>query len=91
MKTTRQTEVAVEESIVSLFADRPELCGFTVLLDGSLPLQMRLSEVGVWPAANPEELRVLCEEIRATLAEVVDERPDARELIAGRTFARSLH
>jgi len=87
MKSTRQTEVALEESIVSLFTDRPELCGFTVLLEGGLVL----SEVGVFPAAKPEDMRVICDEIRATLAEVVDERPDARELLAGRTFARALH
>ena len=91
MKTIRLIEAAVEESIVSLFTDRPELCGFTVHLEGGATAEMRLSEVGVWPAANDEELRALCDEIRATLAEVVDERPEAREILAGRTFARALH
>jgi hypothetical protein len=87
MKATRLIEAALEESIVGLFTDRPELCGFTVLEEGGLVL----SEVGVFPAAAPEELRILCEEIRATLAEVVDESPEARVLLAGRTFARTLH
>jgi hypothetical protein len=86
MKTTRRTEAQLEESIVSIFADCPELCGFTVARDGLV-----LSDVGVYPTGRPEELKRICEEIRAALVEVMDERPDAKALLAGRTFARALH
>jgi hypothetical protein len=87
MKNATRTEVKLEESIVSLFVERPELCGFTVTVEGGLVL----SDVGIYPAGRPEELRLICEEIRAALVEVIEQAPEARDLLAGRTFARSLH
>ncbi len=87
MKSTRQTAAEIEESLVSLFAGRPELHGFTVATEGGIVL----SHVGIFPTPSADEARRICEEIQATLAEVVDERPEARALLAGRTFARSLH
>lgn len=88
MKAARRTAVAqVEESLVSLFVDRPELCGFTVALDGALVA----SNVGLWPAPRPEEAKRICDEIRAALDDMVDGAPEARALLAGRTFARRLH
>lgn len=87
MKAARRTEAQLEDTLVALFADRPELCGFTLAVDGALVA----SNVGVFPAGRPEDLKLLCEEIRATLDEVMDERPEARSLLAGRTFARCLH
>ena len=83
----RMTEAELEESIVSLFTDRPELCGFTVKLEPELSLV----DVGVFPCTGSEDIQRLCEDIRAALLEVVEERPYARELLAGRTFARALH
>lgn len=87
MKSARRTAVQLEDTLVTLFAERPELCGFTLALDGKLVA----ANVGVFPAARPEDVNLLCEEIRATLEEVMDERPEARSLLAGRTFARRLH
>lgn len=87
MSTARRTEAQLEDSLVALFADRPELCGFTLALDGALVA----SNVGVFPSTSAEGLKVLCDEIRATLEELMDERPEARSLLAGRTFARRLH
>ena len=71
MKNATRTEVELEESIVSLFVERPELCGFTVIVDGGLIL----TDVGIYPAGPPEELRLICEEIHAALVEVMEERP----------------
>lgn len=82
MKTT-----AIENRIVSLFAGCPELCGFTVKLDGEL----MLSDVGLYPPLAAREVTHICEEIRDTLLSLIDEQPEARRLLAGRTFARSLH
>ncbi len=87
MKTARRTEAQLEESLVSLFADRPELYGFSLALDGALVR----AHVGIFPAARPEDLERICEDIRAALDEVLAERPEARQLLAGRTFARVLH
>lgn len=82
MKTTQ-----LENSIVSLFAGCPELCGFTVKLDGEL----MLSDVGLYPPLASGEVAQICEEIRDTLLTIIDEQPEARRLLAGRTFARALH
>jgi hypothetical protein len=38
-----------------------------------------------------EVAKLICEEIRETLVELIDERPEARLLLSGRTFARALH
>jgi hypothetical protein len=82
----RITAAELEESIVMLFTERPELCGFTIRQEGLV-----LSDVGLWPLPGPEELKLVCEEIHETLLELVEVRPEARQLLAGRTFARALH
>lgn len=82
MKTTQ-----IEDSIVSLFAGCPELCGFTVKLDGELVL----SDVGLYPPLPSVEVTQICLDIRDTLLTLIDEQPEARRLLAGRTFARALH
>jgi hypothetical protein len=87
MTNAHRAQAELEESLVSLFAGRPELCGFTVALDGALIL----SDVGVFPPGSPEDVKLLCEEIRYALAELMDTQPEARRLLAGRTFARILH
>ena len=72
-----------DERMASLFNRLPMLSGFCVQDDFSV------AEVAVdaWPgwSASPE----LVEEIGRLLQDLVDERPDARELLRGRTFARS--
>ncbi len=95
----RHVEAQLEESIVSLFGGFPSLCGFSVqdrpgLPDGgSAALQsgLFLTDIGLYPAPGLEEARMICEEIRETLVQLIDERPEARKLLSGRTFARSLH
>lgn len=79
--------VTCEDAIVSLFAGCPELCGFTVKFDGDVIL----SDIGLFPEPGAEDLRIICAEIRETLLTLVDERPEARRLLSGRTFARALH
>jgi hypothetical protein len=89
-------EAQLEASIDSLFAGFPALCGFSVQnrpaahsgsaeLDGGL----YLTDVGLFPQLGIEDVRTMCEEIRDALVELIDERPEALELLAGRTFARA--
>jgi hypothetical protein len=92
-------EMRLEESIVSLFQDLPALCGFAVrdragqpdggsaVLNGGL----FLTDIGLYPQPAVEVAKLICEEIRETLVELIDERPEARLLLSGRTFARALH
>ena len=93
------TAAELEESILALFGGFPQLCGFSVQDRPSqvgvgaeaLHAGLFLTEVGLYPVPNVEEAKMICEEIRDTLAQLIDERPQARELLTGRTFARSLH
>jgi hypothetical protein len=91
------TAAELEQSILALFGGFPSLCGFSIQdrpgRAGSESLQggLFLTEVGLYPVPNIEEAKFICQEIRDTLAQLIDERPQARELLTGRTFARSLH
>jgi hypothetical protein len=38
-----------------------------------------------------EEAQILCEEISATLNELLEARPEAADLLRGRTLARTFH
>ena len=52
---------------------------------------LRLSNVACHPALDGDEAELLCEEIAQALSELVDERPEAAELLRGRTLARIFH
>lgn len=85
-ETRRQrTEALLEARIGALFRRFPVLCGFSVEAD------LLLSDIAIdaWPgySAGPD----LYDEIANTLSGVLDERPDALELLRGRTFARTFH
>ena len=82
---SRRAEAQVEESIFSLFKDIPSLCGFTV------SRALELSDVGLYPLPAEDEAKLILEEIQDALARLVEERPEARNLVSGRTFARALH
>ena len=89
----------LEESLMTLFGEFPSLCGFAVqdrpgLPDGgaaTLHAGLFLTEVGLYPAPGLGEAKLICEEIRDTLVQLIDERPETLELLSGRTFARSFH
>jgi hypothetical protein len=95
----RHVAAQLEESIVTLFGEFPLLCGFSVQDRPGLPggastaahTGLFLTAVGLYPAPGLDEARLICEEIRDILVQLVDERPEAFALISGRTFARSFH
>jgi hypothetical protein len=68
-----------------LFRRCPWLCGFS--LDGEL----FVAELACHPPLDGQRAAMVADEIAHALSELVDEEPDAAELIRGRTFARSLH
>jgi hypothetical protein len=76
-------EADLEATINALFNEFPSLHGFAVGNGASL------IEVGddAWFGA-PGEVQ---EAIAETLGDFLDERPEAEELLRGRTFARALH
>ena len=75
----------VQDVVNTLFQRYPTLCGFSVKED------MSFSNVACHPALASEEAELLCEEISATLHELMEERPEAAELLRGRTLARTFH
>jgi hypothetical protein len=80
-----RAEAIVEEHVDALFRRVPMLSGFSLRHD----LEFADVSVDTWPGcgAGPE----LYQELVQTLAELAEERPDAVELLRGRTFARALH
>lgn len=84
----RRFEADVEARVRALFRRCPALCGFSVGDAGRGPA---LTELCVYPSSGFSAPADLCHEIVATLAELVDERPEAAALLRGRTFARVLH
>jgi len=77
----------LEASIDSLFRRCPALCGFTVQHSGALFVsEITVNPFAGWPA--PDELTY---QIVTALGELIDECPEASELLRERTFARVFH
>jgi hypothetical protein len=80
-----RAEAIVEEHIHALFRRLPMLSGFSLRED------LEFADVSVhgWPGytAGGE----LYHELVEALADLAEERPDAVELMRGRTFARAFH
>ncbi len=74
--------------VESLFARSPELAGFAVHLEAG---RLCLTDVGISPQLGRARHNEIFESIAAALAEMLDERPEAAELLRGRTFVRTLH
>jgi hypothetical protein len=75
----------VQDVVSTLFQRYPALCGFSVRED------LSFSNVACHPALVGDEAAILCEEISATLHELLEERPEAADLLRGRTLARTFH
>jgi hypothetical protein len=91
---------AIPSEIDSLFASHPELCGFSVRELAEVPdncprsgdaAELFIADVGIGPAFSPEQYGEICQQIALTLSEILSEQPEAREMLCGRTFARTLH
>jgi hypothetical protein len=75
----------VQDVVNTLFQRYPTLCGFSVTDD------LSFSNVACHPAIAGAEAELLCEEISATLHELMEEQPEAADLLRGRTLARIFH
>lgn len=72
----------------AIFAQCPELWGFSVRGDADA---LFVSDVGIAPRLSAEQYGEIFQHIATTLAELLEERPEASEWLRGRTFARTLH
>lgn len=90
----------VEARIRSLFERWPALCGFAVQSHDQLAghadpypvpqADLCLTDVGMHPNIGWQYENIQ-DEIVCALADLVHERPQARDYLRGRTFARMLH
>jgi hypothetical protein len=80
-----RTEAIVEEHVDALFRRLPMLSGFSLRED----LEFADVSVHSWPGHTAGD--EFYHELVQALADLAEERPDAVELMRGRTFARSLH
>jgi hypothetical protein len=91
---------AISSEIDSLFARHPELFGFSVRDVAEVPdscprsgdeAELFIADVGIGASLTPEQYGEICQQIALTVAELLSEQPEAREVLCGRTFARTLH
>jgi len=95
-----RVEAELSARIKAVFGCCPELAGFSLqdrsgLPDAVGPLHPRdllfLTELGFSTPVSAGEYDEVCNVIADTVADLVLERPEALELLRGRTFARTLH
>ena len=77
--------VEVSDVLEGLFRRHPALCGFSVRED------LSFSNVSCHPALHGLEATELLDEISEALHELLEERPEAAEVLRGRTLARVFH
>jgi hypothetical protein len=77
----------IEQRLQLLFSRCPELSGFSIRGDAE---DLFVSDVGIAPRLSAEQYGEIYQDIALTLSELLDERPEASELLRGRTFARTL-
>ena len=79
-------EANLAERVAEIFRGCPELSGFTVAAEMPVP--------GHMVYGSPVDLtyaELIVSAVTQTLAELVEEEPEASPLVLGRTFARVLH
>jgi hypothetical protein len=81
----QHTEAFVARHVNQLFQRLPMLSGFWLQHD----LEVAELSVVTWPGYTAG--RDLCEEVMQSLVDLAEERPEAVQLIRGRTFARAVH
>ena len=77
----------LDASVNALFRRWPMLCGFTI----HRASELLLAEFTIDPPCGPQARGELCGEVVAVLGELIEECPEASELLRERTFARVFH
>jgi hypothetical protein len=81
----QHNEAIVARHVHQLFQRLPMLAGFWLRPD----LNVAELSVFTWPGHTGGQ--DLCEEVMQSLVELAEERPEALQLMRGRTFARAVH
>jgi hypothetical protein len=94
----------VEARIAALFTRCPTLCGFSIqdraqvseskpqeVNESQIPdADLYVTEIGIYPKLGADQYADVFDEISVTLANLVNEQPNAYDVLRGRTFARTL-
>ena len=95
-----ELEADLAARIDKLFRRCPALCGFSVQDAASVTRERAVNHVegdlfvadlACHPAVDGKQFAMISEEIAHVLLELMDEQPDAVQLLPGRTFVRTLH
>lgn len=79
-------------AVDAIFRRCPDLCGFAVHeMKLSPTREVVFDEIAVHPWAGYKASPDLLSELADALLQVADERPEAVELLVGRTFAPLIH
>jgi len=83
-----EIQLELERQVQAIFAQCPELWGFSVRGEAD---ELFVSDVGIAPRLSAEQYGEIFQHIARTLADLVEEQPEAGDWMRGRTFARTLH
>jgi hypothetical protein len=97
MKARCHADADLADQVEALFARCPGLAGFSVQVKVSAEgnpegeEELFVTAIGIEQGAGHDQFAEIFEQIAGTLKEFLDERPEGRILVCGRTFARTLH
>jgi hypothetical protein len=96
---TEDLEAVLREGVETIFERCAALSGFSIaerlVADdasrGVREWELYVSAVAAYPELGTAQAEVFIGEISGVLADLLDQRPQAADLLAGRTFARAWH
>ena len=83
MRIAPQVVDHIEQRLQRLFSRCPALSGFSIRGDAE---DLFVSDVGIAPRLSAEQYGEIYQDIALTLSELLEERPEASEVLRGRTF-----
>ena len=94
-----ELEAALNERIDAIFERVPALCGFSIaerlvcedVAENSREWELYVCAVAAYPQLGEVQQQDFIGEISGALADLLQQRPQAADLLPGRTFARKWH
>jgi hypothetical protein len=94
-----ELEAALSERVEAIFARAPALCGFSIAErlvsenteDDAREWELYVCAVAAYPQLGDGQAQDFVGEISGALADLLQQRPQAADLLPGRTFARKWH
>lgn len=92
-------EAEVSAGMKLLFYRHPQLCGFVVRDRAGLPQHVNrdklegeifITEIGLYPRLDKVQYDEIYDEIAKVITRLVNDKPETKEVLVGRTFARTM-